>query len=262
MKKYPYRLGWIKDKPDSRDLNFSVQFRLPAKLPPSADLRSGCSPVEDQGQLGSCTAQALIGALEYLEIQANAPFADLSRLFVYYNERPDPTVDSGAQIRDGIKSLAKIGVCREDSWPYAIDQFAVKPPDACYRAAGNHVIDKYHRLQTLNDMKSCLAMGFPFVAGISVYKSMMSDDVAKTGSVPAPSLWERISGPIGGHALCFVGYCDADKTMTFRNSWGAEWGDLGYGTIPYGYIQPYLTDAWVIMQDINPVFASLPAGSA
>ena len=259
MKKYPYRLGWIKDKPDSRDLNFSVQFRLPAKLPPSADLRSGCSPVEDQGQLGSCTAQALIGALEYLEIQANAPFADLSRLFVYYNERPDPTVDSGAQIRDGIKSLAKIGVCREDLWPYAIDQFAVKPPDACYLAAGNHVIMQYTRLNTLNDMKSCLAMGYPFVAGFTVYPSMETDTVAKTGIIPMPSLLDRIRGSVGGHAICFVGFNDASQRFIIRNSWGVGWGDKGFGYLPYKYP---VSDAWCIERESSNLYTSNPSGGA
>ena len=260
MKKYPYRLGWIKDKPDSRDLNFSVQFRLPAKLPPSADLRSGCSPVEDQGQLGSCTAQALIGALEYLEIQANAPFADLSRLFVYYNERPDPTVDSGAQIRDGIKSLAKIGVCREDLWPYAIDQFAVKPPDACYLAAGNHVITQYTRLNTLNDMKSCLAMGYPFVFGWKVYQSAMTDKVKASGDIPMPGFWERhFTQPLGGHAVLGCGFDDKTKKIMFKNSWSTSWGDSGFGYLPYAYFNdPNLSsDFWYIELESNNNYSQI-----
>jgi C1A family cysteine protease len=202
--------------------------------------------------------------LEFLEIKAGAPFCDLSRLFGYYNELdaegslPD---DAGAQIRTGIKVTAKLGVCTENLWPYIVSQFAVRPADACYLAAGNHTIDQYHRLLNLNDMKACLAMGLPFVAGISVYKSMMSDGVAATGDVPMPSRWERITGPIGGHALCFVGYDDATRRLTFRNSWGVAWGDQGYGYLPYSYIQPYVSDAWVIQRDINPVFASLPPGA-
>ena len=106
------------------------------------DLRALCSPVEDQGQLGSCTANALVGMLEYLEIVHRFPFVDLSRLFVYYNERViEHSVhdDSGAMLRDGIKTLAKQGVCPEENWPYIIAKFAVPSP-FCYREAVDYQI--------------------------------------------------------------------------------------------------------------------------
>ncbi len=115
--------GWMPDLPDQRDYKFGVIYKIPAKLPASVDLRSQCSPVEDQGQLGSCTANALAGALEFLERKDQVAYADLSRLFIYYNERViEHTVssDSGAMLRDGIKTLAKQGVCTEALWPYII----------------------------------------------------------------------------------------------------------------------------------------------
>src|SRR6266568_4205862 len=135
--------GWLPDLPDYRDFFYSAVARRLATLPSKIDMRSKCSPVEDQGQLGSCTANALVGALEFLEIKDGAPFVDLSRLFVYYNERViEGTVDqdSGAFIRDGIKSLAKQGVCPEKEWPYRVRDFTRKPTAKCYSDARKHQI--------------------------------------------------------------------------------------------------------------------------
>ncbi len=204
--------GWLPDLPDHRDYLFGVRRPLVQALPPSVDLRALCSPVEDQGQLGSCTANALAGALEFLEKKDKVPFSDLSRLFIYYNERVvEHTVkaDSGAQIRDGIKTLASQGVCSEKLWPYTISKFAVKPTTGCYADAKKHLITTYARLQTLDDMRSCLASGYPFVFGFTVYESFESTPlVAKSGIVPMPGPTERT---LGGHAVCAVGYNDAKK---------------------------------------------------
>lgn len=165
----PKWYGWLPDLPDHRDLYYSAVAPGLASPPAKVDLRSKCSPVEDQGQLGSCTANALVGALEFLEIKDGARFADLSRLFVYYNERViEGTVnqDSGAFIRDGIKSLAKLGVCTETQWPYKINKFTKKPGLACYRSAKKHRILSYHRISTVDEMRTCLAEGFPFVLAL------------------------------------------------------------------------------------------------
>lgn len=129
--------GWRPDLPDHRDLLYGAVMRVKATLPAKIDLRTLCSAVEDQGELGSCTANALAGALEFLERKSGSvDFADLSRLFVYYNERAiEGTVksDSGAMLRDGIKVLAKQGVCSETAWPYVVGKFDRKPGVACYR---------------------------------------------------------------------------------------------------------------------------------
>src|SRR5271157_4800270 len=139
--------GWVPDVPDQRDYLLSAVLKVPARLPPRVDLRPLCSKVEDQGQLGSCTANALAGALEFLERKDKVAFEDFSRLFIYYNERAvEHTIqsDSGAMIRDGIKTLAKQGVCSEKKWPYVISQFKVKPSAACYKKALQHQITSYH----------------------------------------------------------------------------------------------------------------------
>lgn len=250
----PYGLGWLPDVPDKRDIPFRAVFRVPAKVPSSTDLRGGCSAVEQQGNLGSCTAQALVGALEFLELKSGVvsrlrsdvspsqggprhAFQDLSRLFVYYNEREAMgTVreDSGAMLRTGIKTLKKLGVCREDKWPYIISRFAQKPALACYREAAKHQVTAYQRLYSLTEMKACLAMGLPFVFGFAVYEHVMTAEVEKSGIIRVPRRSERM---MGGHAVMAVGYDDSRNVLLFRNSWGAEWGNGGYGTMPYEYLE-------------------------
>ena len=256
----PYKFGWVRDRRDSRDHHFSLTFRVPVSLPPRADLRAGCSPIEDQAKLGSCTAQALVGALEFLEIRAGFHFVDLSRLLLYYDERAaEGTVatDSGAQLRTGIKVLASKGVCRESLWPYFIDKFADKPMDACYTEAAQHTILAYQRLDTLADMKACLAVGLPFTFGFTVYRSALADAVAESGNIPLPSLWDRIRGSIGGHAVLAVGYEDATGKLLFRNSWGSAWGCDGYGTLPYEYFAGNLWgDAWCIQRTQSDFYAT------
>ena len=263
-----YKFGWIPDLPDRRDILFRQIFRMPAKLPERVDLREKCSPIEDQGDLGSCTAQALVGALEFLEIQnaislgvtAAVGFADLSRLFVYYNERlVEGTVfyDSGAYIRDGIKVLKKWGVCREILWKYDTSEFTKKPPASCYTEAEKHQITSYQRLQKLDEMKACLAMGLPFVGGFTCYDSLMADEVAKSGDVPMPKDDESV---IGGHAILFVGYDDATKKVIFRNSWGEGWGNKGYGTLPYDYLVPDLSDDFWVIQTVESNLYCLKMG--
>jgi C1A family cysteine protease len=228
--------GWVPDLPDQRDYLYSAVRSFPPALPRRIDLRHFCSKVEDQGNLGSCTANALVGALEYLEKKDKTPCADLSRLFIYYNERTiEHTVhyDSGAMLRDGIKTLAKQGVCPETMWPYVVSRFTKKPSTPCYKEACDHQITSYRRILTLDEMRTCLAEGFPFVFGFTVYESFQTPQVAKTGLVDMPQPRER---SVGGHAVLAVGYDDAEKRFIVRNSWGPQWGIKGYFTMPYAYL--------------------------
>jgi len=246
------RYGWLPDLPDTRDQLYSAVYKIPAKLPGKMDLRKLCAPVEDQGQLGSCTANALAGALEYLERKARpkANVIDVSRLFIYYNERVIEHAvnsDNGAMIRDGIKSLAKQGVCEESMWPYVISQFAQRPSAACYAQALQHTIAAYQRLSTTDEMRACLADGYPFVFGFSVYESFESQAVAASGVADLPKKGEKL---VGGHAVCAVGYDDAAKRFLVRNSWGTNWGQKGYFTLPYAYLadRNLSDDFWTIRQ--------------
>lgn len=250
-KKYAARkftYGWVPDIPDQRDFLYSAMLKVPPTLPHSVDLRPKCSDVEDQGNLGSCTANALAGALEFLDRKGKVSFIDFSRLFIYYNERViehSVKYDSGAMIRDGIKTLAKQGACPETKWPYVVSKFTLKPTPACYKDALNHQITSYHRILTLDEMRACLAGGFPFVFGFTVYESFETQRVAKTGVVNMPKSTEKV---VGGHAVLGVGYDDKAKRFTVRNSWGKDWGKKGYFTMPYDYLasRNLSDDFWTI----------------
>jgi C1A family cysteine protease len=221
-----------------------------ATLPPAVDLRPACPPVYDQGQLGSCTANAIGAAIQYEQIRQKEakPFAP-SRLFIYYNERVmEHTMDqdAGAQIRDGMKSVNQIGACPEADWPYVIANFSHKPPLGAFKNAPLGKAVSYQRvIQTLDQMKGCLSAGFPIVLGISVYESFESQQVASSGVVPMPASREKL---LGGHAILAVGYHDADQRFIMRNSWGTSWGMKGYFTIPYAYLtnSNLCDDLWTI----------------
>lgn len=242
------KLGWKKDLSDQRDIKFKVT--APKPTPPLIDLRPLCPPIYDQGELGSCTSNALAAAYEFEKMKQKQSFFMPSRLFIYYNERVmEKTVksDAGAALRDGIKSLNIQGVCPEDMWKYNIKKFATKPSSKCYSTAKKNEVQQYLSINntSLNDIKQCLALGFPFVFGISVYESFMSDEVAKTGIVPMPKLNESLEG---GHATLGVGYDDSKKMIITRNSWGLDWGINGYFYLPYDYItsSQLASDFWTI----------------
>jgi C1A family cysteine protease len=243
------RFGWVPDLPDARDFLFSAPEDVLTKLPKKVDLRSKMPPVYDQGQLGSCTANAIGAAFEFEQVEQGQQDFMPSRLFIYYNERAlEGTVatDSGAMIRDGMKTVSKLGVCDETTWPYDIPKFTQKPPKKAYDEASKHQALVYRRvLPNLHQMQGCLASGYPFVFGFSVYESFMSPEVAKTGEVPLPPRGEQL---IGGHAVVAVGYDDSIQRFIVRNSWGTQWGMKGYCTMPYGYLtDPQLArDFWAI----------------
>lgn len=219
---------------------------IPTVLPPSVDLTPNCPPVCDQGPLGTCTAFSTGSAMWYDMIKQDLPNAsELSELFIYYTSgmiEGDPTIDSGRAISDVISALTSYGAPPETDWPYDTTQFAVKPPVNAFMDGQKNLLEQsntvaYEVIPSV--MKATLFDGDPFVIGIVVYQSFESANANNTGDIPMPAtdaegnITESI---LGGHAIMIVGYDDVRGVFIFRNSWGADWGNKGYGTLPYAYL--------------------------
>lgn len=253
MKKQTHnkKFGWIRDLPDHRDVMYSAPVRrAEVPLPAKVNLMKQMPPVYDQGNLGSCTAQAIAAAIDFAH--SNNPlrggFFTPSRLFIYFNEREmegNVNLDAGASIRDGIKSVADQGVCKETDWPYYVSKFKEKPSKQNYMdALGFQAIDFQRIIHTdLYALRSCLAGGHPFVFGLTLYDSFF--DAEHNGNVKMPKLTENM---VGGHAMLCVGYVDRTKKFIVRNSWGDKWGAAGYCAIPYAYMthRQLGADFWTI----------------
>jgi len=240
---------WVRDRPDSRDHLFTA---APTTIPASIDLRTYASPIEDQGQLGSCTGQAIAGAIELIDKKAGKRL-DVSRLFVYYEERVlmgTVNYDSGAYIRDGIKVCYTKGAPLESLWPYTIKKWATKPPTAAYTDALKRKVTGYQRCANFTAVKNAVALGNPVIVGFDVYASF--ETIGANGIMPYPNTaTEQL---LGGHAVTIVGYNDSTQRFICRNSWGTRWGDKGYFYMPYQVIQntSMSDDFWVISAVKNP----------
>ncbi len=289
-------MGWLRDYPDFRDFTIDHAEIAPklkllgqeesvsdmlrkvgvqsvgmkpqgtmeteASLHPSVDLRTWCSPIEDQDRLGSCTAHAGVGVVEYFEKRALGRHLDASRLFLYKVTRNmlHWTGDTGAFLRTTMGALVLFGVPPEEYWTYAIADFEKEPPAFCYSYAQNFQAIQYYRLdppgipaEVLKDrVKLFLAAGLPSMFGFTVYSSYQQADT--TGKIPFPTSGDRV---VGGHAIVAVGYDDNMRirnsnpggvetvgAFLIRNSWGTGWGDAGYGWLPYEYVLRRLAVDW------------------
>jgi len=280
-------MGWLPDYPDFRDYTveqdeISIKLKMlgqedsikamlekvgvakPAKitLAPSVDLRAWCSPIENQGPLGSCTANAGVGIVEYFERRAFGKHIDASRLFLYKTTRNmlHWTGDTGAFLRSTIGALVLFGVPPEEYWTYVVADVDKEPPAFCYAFAQNYQAISYYRLDPpgtakdmlLNTIKTNLAAGLPPIFGFTVYSSYTQ--AAATGKIPYPTPGEKI---VGGHAIAAVGYdanmkikntnpnaVETKGALLIRNSWGTGWGSSGYGWLPYDYILKGLAVDW------------------
>ena len=242
---------WTRDKVDKRDYLYAPTV---AKLSTYVDLRPYCSSIEDQGRLGSCTGNAIAGAIELL-MKRNNKFADISRLFIYYYERLlENTVnyDSGAYIRDGIKACYTYGAATENLWPYDISKFRNRPSIDAVNDAKKRKVKLYERVSDFNGVINAIDNGYPVTIGFDVYSSFDSPAVARTGIMPYPNT--KKEKLLGGHAVLIVGYNKNNDTFIVRNSWGKYWGDNGYFYMPFQVIKnnTMSSDFWIIKSISNP----------
>jgi len=242
---------WVKDKVDTRDHPYQLTNTEQSNI---VDLRQYCSTIEDQGNLGSCTGNAIAGAIELIQKKQNRTL-DISRLFIYYYERlfiGTVNYDSGAYIRDGIKACYTYGAPTENLWPYNISKFKTVPPKSALIDAAKRKVTSYQRAVDFDQVIDAITSGYPVTIGFSVYSSFDTNTVAKTGIMPYPNVnKERL---LGGHAVLLVGYNKNNNTFIARNSWGRYWGDNGYFYMPFQVIQntSMSSDFWVIKSISNP----------
>jgi hypothetical protein len=263
-----HKLGWKRDQPDARDRLFAVRPEVAANLPPKIDLAAKFPPPYDQGRIGSCTGNAIAGALQY-DRRSNGLAPDFmpSRLFVYYWERSaekSVPYDAGASIRDGIAAIAKYGCPPEPEWPYddtpPPSEDAPWPPSARARAkpgasvmasAARYKILDYARVQqSVSQFKATMAGGDAIVFGFTVYSSFFDPAGNPRAIVPLPRGLDSVDG---GHAVVMVGYDDGRSLVKCRNSWGPHVQSSGYFYLPYAYVgDPHLAaDFWVIRGEQN-----------
>lgn len=233
-----------RQKEDPRDFLLASKPAPKRVLRRKVDHSDECVPIFDQGQLGSCSANAGCTGIAHVLKDNNLI---LSRLYAYYKEREkEGTIneDSGAQMRD-ICKIAVSGVCKEEFFPYIIEDFANAPTADAIADAPKHKASTFHAARTINDIKEGIDLHDALVLmGMEVFESFESEEVARTGIVPLPKAGEK---NLGGHAVIIVGYDDDKQMFKVRNSWGKEWGDKGHFYLPYDYvIKGYAFDFWVL----------------
>lgn len=257
----PHARGWIPDAPDERDLKLKAihgpLLNRAKKVPSSINLASIMSAVRDQGEIGSCTAFAVaVGLAESIEIEhLRDPFIPLSPLFLYYATRMrsrQTHEDSGATIRDTVKTMAKVGCCPETDWPYVdvTEKFTQRPLEEAFADTARFRFHKYYRCESFDDVKLALAAKNPVVGGFQLYASFESDTTFANGIVPLPDM--KHEQYLGGHAMSIFGYddnggADGRGHLILKNSWGANVGDKGLFYLPYDYFDPKLElvgDLW------------------
>ncbi len=232
-------MNWKREPKDERDFKFAHALAA-VPIPNAMTNRKFMSPPKNQLSIGACVGEGSTSAFEYTERQWGTDMSFIgSELFCYYNARTDKAHDTGGYVRDSIKAMARLGVAREDLWPFVPRSFATRPPAAAYTDASTRTITQYQRLSGLDDVLQALAQHHVVIGGFDAYQGVFG---AKGGVVPQPGFLER---SVGGHCVCFCGYNKRLGIVEFKNSWGSRWGDGGYGYLPFWYFQHgHVDDLW------------------
>ncbi|MDD5108722.1 MAG: C1 family peptidase [Candidatus Omnitrophica bacterium] len=237
-----FSLGCLKDPKDSRDIPMGLVLPV-VSIPVSFDYTKAMSPVRDQGNEGTCVAFASVsGVKEFQDKKEYHKLIRLSPRFLYnlckrFDGAPS---EEGTYPRIAMKVLLNYGVCKESFWPYAPQQRSL-PLKGANLNAKKFKIKAYARIKSLLEMKRSLLVNGPFLAGVKVFRSWFTKKVEEEGFINMP---KRNEEPVGGHAICICGYDDKLGIFKFKNSWGLNWADQGYGYLPYGYMKKYCSDAW------------------
>ena len=245
--------GYKPMRPDPGARIYEPGSTVRGALPPKVDLRAHMTPIEDQGQVSSCTANAVAGSYEYWVKRWTNQDYDVSRLFIYYNARwrnGEQDKDAGSVIQLAMDGLQNFGACAESTWPYQKPLVLQKPNAPSYEEGSRNVVHDTRQVPVdLQAWKQCLAEGNPIVFGALLFDSF--DQASKRGGVvPMPQPSEIGRTEHGAHAMCAVGYSDPEGVFIVRNSWGPSWGDAGYCYIPYNYLMSEklnLGDSWIFI---------------
>jgi C1A family cysteine protease len=219
---------------------------LEVMLPAIVDRRASFTEILDQGDLGSCVANA-VGAELRCQMLPKKQYL-LSRLKLYFDARKregNLGSDTGCMIRTALRVCQESGYAKEKFWPYIIAKFTKNPAIKAGLDAEKNKINSYQRIECndLYSIKCAIFEGHNIVAGISVFESFDSLTTAQTGVICMPKSTEK---ELGGHAVLIVGYNDNTQEFIVLNSWSERWGQNGFFTIPYQYIQSFNSDLWIL----------------
>jgi C1A family cysteine protease len=250
MTKYSFK----RQKLDIRDIQFHIIYKqfITNQLPSKLNLRDIITlPILSQDNLGSCTANATSNAIFFFLKKTNKKEFKPSRLYIYYFSRlieNNVDIDSGCEIRNVMKAVAKYGACEEYLIPYNIENFRIRPNNFCIQNGKNKIKNFIYLSidQELINIKNCLFQGYPILLGIELYKSSEYNENLKNGVIPIPDTDNEEY--LGGHCVLLVGYDDDNKLFCFLNSWGCNVGDNGYFYISYEYLlsNKLASDFWTI----------------
>lgn len=239
------KYGALIDHPDVRD--HLVAEPVPGALfQVETDLSPYFPAIRDQGNEGSCTGHTARNLLSTVWNLFYGVSLDFSPQFIYRAERlreGDPDVDGGAQSRTMVAVLRDTGMCLEASCPYSDQGWRNRTTVEQLQEAQKYRIGAFHRIPSLDALRSVIDSKYPASLSIAVYESFESDAVAKSGVVPIPKPGEKL---LGYHEVTCAGVSDSGKVLKVANSWGTGWGDKGYFYLPFGYWDGFITDSWTV----------------